>query len=199
MIVIVDYEAGNIGSVYKAFKRFVNHVEVTSDPDTVIKADKLVVPGVGSFGDCMRKLRALSLDGAIVEFVKTGRPILGICVGLQIFFEESEESEGARGLGVIKGKVVKFPKGLKVPHMGWNIVNFIKDIDLAKGLRNNEYFYFVHSYYAVCTEKDVIAGVTEYDVTFPSVIVKDNIYLVQFHPEKSYIPGLKVIENFCKI
>ncbi len=199
MIVIVDYKAGNIGSVYKAFKKFMDAVEVTSDPDRVIKADKLVVPGVGSFGDCMKKLSDLKLDSAIVEFVKTGRPILGICIGLQIFFEESEESEGTKGLGIIKGKVVKFPRGLKIPHMGWNSVNFIRDIGLTKGLKDGEYFYFVHSYYADCADRDAIGGVTHYGVTFPSVIVKDNIYLVQFHPEKSYIPGLKVIENFCKI
>ena len=199
MITILDYGASNIGSVFNAFKRFVDRILITSDPDLVARSDKLVVPGVGSFGDCVRKLRKNGLEEALLEFIKTGKPLLGICVGLHVFLEESEEAPRVKGLGVLKGRVLRFPRGLKVPHMGWNTVRIINRCDLLRDVKDEEFFYFVHSYYAKLEEEKFIVGVTNYGLDFPSVIKKDNIYPFQFHPEKSYIPGLKILENFCKI
>lgn len=198
MTVVVDYKRGNIGSVVKAVSYFDSNTIVSSDPDFIINADKLIVPGVGSFGDCIKNLEVTGLKDAIIEFLKSGKPLLGICVGLQIFFDYSEESPGIKGLGVFKGGVIRFPRGIKVPHMGWNNVNLVKDSLLFRGIRKGEFFYFVHSYYANC-DHSIVSGITEYGVCFPSVIEFENVYLLQFHPEKSYKPGYKVIENFVRL
>lgn len=209
MIAIVDYQMGNLRSVQKAFEHKGFEALVTADRSAIRDAQGLVLPGVGAFGDCYRELESRRLIDPMLEWIETGRPFLGICLGLQILLSDSEESSDAPGLNVIKGRVKRFPNGmLKVPHMGWNQVRFSaagtakdskRDCPLFEGIPEETYFYFVHSYYVEPEDSAVVAGVTDYGIPFASAIWRDNIYATQFHPEKSQDAGLKLIENFGKL
>ncbi|MBF0542605.1 MAG: imidazole glycerol phosphate synthase subunit HisH [Nitrospirae bacterium] len=200
MIVIVDYGMGNLRSVEKAFQKTGADVMVSNRPADVLNATSVVLPGVGAFRDCIGNLETLGLASAIKESISIGKPFLGICLGMQILFEESEEFGLHKGLGIFKGNVPKFiSTTLKIPHMGWNKVTLRKKIPLFDGIEDGQYFYFVHSYYVAPVDDEIIAGTTEYGGTFTSMIAKDNVYALQFHPEKSQKIGLKIIENFVKI
>ena len=195
MIAVIDYGVGNLFSVSKAVEASGAEVEVTGDADRIRAAEKLILPGVGAFGDCMRNLRAAELDGVIVEEIERGKPLMGICVGLQILFEGSEESPEEPGLGVFKGRVRRIrAEHLKIPHMGWN---FIRTSDgRFDGIGERPYFYFVHSYHAVPTDRSLIAATTDYGEELTAAVARDNIFAVQFHPEKSGDVGLQVLKNF---
>ena len=199
MIAVIDYGRGNLRSVQKAFEKLGFEAVVTSDPEQILKAQKVVLPGVGAFGDCMDNLKRYGLIEAVLEFISTGKPFLGICLGLQLLFTESEEFGPVKGLDVIKGRVVRFPKGLKVPHMGWNTVKIVNFNPLLNGVKDGDYFYFVHSYYVVPENEDVVSTVTDYGVDFVSMINKGNVFATQFHPEKSQKLGLKVLYNFATL
>jgi glutamine amidotransferase len=203
MIAIVDYGMGNLRSVEKGFLKVGVEAVVTSNPDDVMKADGVVLPGVGAFRDCMRELTNLSLIDAIVDSIKKGKPYLGICLGLQVLFSESEEFGRCRGLDILRGKVVRFEfsssRFLKVPHMGWNQIRIRKNNPLLRDIEDNAYFYFVHSYYVVPDDESIISTTTDYGIEFTSMIWKDNICAVQFHPEKSQKVGLQMLRNFGDI
>lgn len=200
MIAIIDYGMGNIRSVEKGFQKAGADVKVTQDPRDINNADGVVLPGVGAFRDCMKGLEDLNLSNAVIETIKKGKPFLGICVGLQILFSESEEFGTSRGLDIFKGRVVRFQSGdLKIPQMGWNQLNIINSNPLFNGIPDKSYFYFVHSYYVVPEDKGIISTTTDYGIEFTSSVCRDNVYAVQFHPEKSQALGLKVLENFSKI
>ena len=200
MISIVDYGSGNLRSVEKAFQSRGFDAKITRDPGEISAASACVLPGVGSFGRAAENLDKFGLTQALKGFIASGRPFMGICLGLQLLFPASEESPGASGLGFIKGKVLKFDApGMKIPHMGWNSVRIVKDNPVFNGIEDDSYFYFVHSFYGLPEDGTLSAGLTEYGVNFPSVIIKDNIYLFQFHPEKSRGKGLKIIENFARL
>ena len=204
MIAIIDYGVGNLFSVEKAFAALGTEVKITNNPAEIKAAEKLVLPGVGAFGDCMKNLEESGLIPLLKEEVAAGKPLLGICVGLQILFEGSEESPEARGLGLIPGKVKRIQaEGLKVPHMGWNRLHITEPrqgADLFAGLeQDKEYVYFVHSYFAVPEDKSVVTATTDYGETLTAAVQKDNIFAAQFHPEKSGDVGLHIIDNFCKI
>jgi len=192
---IVDYNMGNLASVKNAFNKIKADAEVVSDADKLKNYDKLIFPGVGAFGDAMEHLKKSNLDEAMKEFIKTGKNVLGVCLGMQLLFEKSEEFGNHKGLGIIKGEVVKFKTDKKIPHMGWNKL-FHKNSPLFEGL-NNPYLYFVHSYHIACDEKYVI-GKTIYGYEFVSAVNKDNVYGFQPHPEKSHDEGLKILKNFVK-
>ena len=199
MIAIVDYDMGNLRSVQKAFEKVGASAKITRDPEVIAAAAGLVLPGVGAFGVCMEKLTGYRLTGPIKDFIASGRPFLGICLGLQLLFEESMEFGSKKGLGILKGRVLRFPStDLKVPHMGWNSVRFQKDSRLMKGLNDNAYFYFVHSFY-VKPEEEVALCTTDYGLEFCSAVERGNIFATQFHPEKSQNDGLKILENFTRI
>ncbi len=201
MIVIVDYGMGNLRSVEKALASLGAAARISNDPVVIGQADKLILPGVGAFGDGMKNIRTYGIEDAIVRFAASGKPLLGICLGMQMLFEDGEENPGVRGLGIIKGSVRKFdpaalgPGGLKIPHMGWNQVIWSKKSFLFDGIGDRSNFYFVHSYYPEPGE-DVTAGVTGYGIDFASVIQKGNIAATQFHPEKSQKNGLRLLLNF---
>jgi glutamine amidotransferase len=200
MITILDYGMGNLRSVEKAFQKIGAKVKVSNSPKDVKDASSIVLPGVGAFKDCMENLERLGLTTPIIESIKQGKPYLGICLGMHILFEESSEFGIHKGLGIFKGNVPKFQSGnLKIPHMGWNKVNLLNNTPLFEGIEDGQYFYFVHSYYVAPKDEQIIAGTTQYGGTFTSMIHKDNIYAVQFHPEKSQKIGLKILENFVKI
>jgi len=198
---IVDYNMGNLASVNNAFVKIGVDAEIVSDADKLKNYDKLVFPGVGAFGDATRHLKETNLDEAMKEFVKSGKYVIGVCLGMQLLFESSEEFGSHKGLGLIEGEVVKFDKNKvgahKIPHMGWNKMFFTKCSALFKGL-NNPYLYFVHSFHVVCDEKYVI-GKTVYGYEFVSAVNKDNVFGFQPHPEKSHNAGLKILENFVKL
>ena len=198
MIAIIDYGVGNLFSVEKAFAAIGEEVKITGEAEDLKAADKLVLPGVGAFGDCMNNLEATGLIPIILEQIANKKPLLGICVGLQILFEGSEESPNAKGLGVFKGMVkrINAPQ-LKIPHMGWNAV--LTNSRLFKGLKAQSYFYFVHSYHAVPKNRDLIIATTEYGETLTAAVESDNIYATQFHPEKSGDVGLQVLKNFISV
>ena len=196
MIAVIDYGMGNLRSVQKGFERVGFDAVVTSDIKIIESASKIVLPGVGAFTDCMNNLEDRGLVEPVIRGIEKGKPFLGICLGLQLLFEESEEFGNRKGLGVIKGKVKRFPKGdLKVPHMGWNSIKKVKDTPLLADLADDSYLYFVHSYY-VLPDEDVAATTTDYGMEFTSSIVKDNIFACQFHPEKSQADGLKILKAF---
>ncbi len=199
MIAVIDYGVGNLFSVEKALIAAGGEVVVTSDAETIKSADKLVLPGVGAFGDCMKNLENTGLTNIIKEEIQNKKPLLGICVGLQLLFEKSEESPGVKGLGIFKGSVKKIDaKGAKLPHIGWNSLNItgVKgDIDLFNGLKENSYVYFVHSYHAN-TSENIITATTDYGEKVTAAIAKGNVAATQFHPEKSGDVGLKILENF---
>ncbi len=196
MIVIVDYGMGNLRSVEKGFKKVGVEAKVTSSPRDVDDASAVVLPGVGAFRDCIRNLTDLSLTEAIAKSIRKGKPYLGICLGLQVLFSESEEFGRCKGLDILRGKVVRFQISEKVPHMGWNNVKLIKRPPRLSSVPDDSFFYFVHSYYVVPDDRDVIAATTDYGVTFTSMIWKDNVFATQFHPEKSQSLGLKVLSGF---
>lgn len=201
MIAIVDYGMGNLRSVYKAFENQGFKALVTSDTDVIRGAQGLVLPGVGAFGACIRNLEKHGLKDAILAFIDSGRPFLGICLGLQVLFEKSEESPGYRGLGVISGRVVRFPDfdDLKVPHMGWNQLSFDTKPSVMKDIPDRSWFYFVHSYYVCPEQNDINTVTTEYGFPFTAAVEKGNIFASQFHPEKSSNAGLGILRNFGEI
>ncbi|XRO75645.1 imidazole glycerol phosphate synthase subunit HisH [Methanocaldococcus sp. 28A] len=195
MIGIIDYNAGNLRSIQKAVELYDKAI-ITNNSEELLACDKVILPGVGNFGSAMENLS--KLKETIYKIIDDKVPFLGICLGMQVLFEESEEKKGIEGLGIIKGNVTKFKNVEKLPHMGWNNVKIVKDCLLFEGIKDNSYFYFVHSYH-VNPSEDCIIGETEYNIWFPSVINKDNIYATQFHPEKSGKIGLKIIENFVEL
>ncbi|MGH7274883.1 MAG: imidazole glycerol phosphate synthase subunit HisH [Nitrospiria bacterium] len=200
MIAIIDYGMGNLRSVQKAFESMGYQAVVTRDRQRIADADHLVLPGVGAFPDCMRNLEQFDLVGPLLDGIDQGKPFLGICLGLQLLFTESEEFGPHKGLDLIKGRVVRFPeKGLKIPHMGWNQLRWQKPHPLLEGLSQEVYVYFVHSYYVVPEDTGVIATRTDYGIEFASSVAHDNIFACQFHPEKSQEVGLKILKNFGKL
>ncbi|MCL5022305.1 MAG: imidazole glycerol phosphate synthase subunit HisH [Nitrospirae bacterium] len=197
MIAIVDYGMGNLRSVEKGFLKVGVEARIVSDKKSVEDARGVVLPGVGAFRDCIRNLTDADLTGAIVGAIEKGKPYLGICLGLQVLFSESEEFGVCRGLDVFRGRVVRFPESaLKVPHMGWNTVKIARRPPLFDGISDESYFYFVHSFYVAPEEREIIAGTTEYGPEFTSMVWKDNIFATQFHPEKSQELGLRVLKGF---
>lgn len=203
MIGIVDYNMGNLASVINAFAKVGVEATLESDPNKLSQYDKLILPGVGAFGDAMEHLKENGMDEAVITYAASGKPLLGICLGMQLLFESSEEFGTHKGLGLIPGKVIafnesKFDHTLKVPHMGWNELFVEKETPLFKGLKKDFYLYFVHSYHAVCDDTYAI-GKTHYGYAFVSAVQNDNIYGIQPHPEKSHTNGLKIIENFAKL
>lgn len=196
MIAIVDYGMGNLFSIYNA----VNHIEgrpvIVREPEDLLGADGVIVPGVGAFGKCMERLSRF--EPALSDVLNNGTPILGICIGLQVLFDRSQESQGAKGLGWIKGDVVKLPDGVTIPQMGWNSLSIKRRIDLLSGIEDGDMFYFVHSYYGQPQDKSVIVATTEYGVDVTAMISKDNLAATQFHPEKSGPKGLRILENFVR-
>jgi len=196
MIAIVDYGMGNLRSVEKGFHKVGVEARVVRDPKAVDDAKAVVLPGVGAFKDCMRNLEETSLIDAIVRSIRKGKPYLGLCLGLQVLFSESEEFGVYRGLDILPGKVVRFRINLKVPHMGWNTVKVLRRPPIFSGIDDESYFYFVHSYYVSPDNADIIAGTTEYGLTFASMVWKDNVVATQFHPEKSQEKGLRILKNF---
>jgi len=200
MIAIIDYGMGNLRSVQKGFERMGREAVVTREPHTILDASKVVLPGVGAFPDCMRNLEEYGLIDAVQKSIASGKPFLGICLGLQLLFTESEEFGLSKGLDIIKGKVVRF-KGpafadLKVPHMGWNSVSIKRRPPALADVPDNSHFYFVHSFHVVPEDKNVIATTTDYGTEFVSSIWKDNIFATQFHPEKSQALGLSILKRF---
>jgi glutamine amidotransferase len=200
MIAIIDYGMGNLRSVQKAFESMGHRAIVTRDHGAIANASHLVLPGVGAFPDCMRNLQQFDLVGPLLDGIHQGKPFLGICLGLQLLFTESEEFGLHKGLDLIKGRVVRFSsKGLKVPHMGWNQLRRKKTHPLLEGLPQEAYVYFVHSYYVVPDDPGVIATSTDYGVEFTSSIARDNIFASQFHPEKSQKIGLMMLDHFARL
>jgi glutamine amidotransferase len=202
MIAIIDYGMGNIHSVNKALEIYGAKTVVTNKPEDIRSCEKAVLPGVGAFDDAMQELKKQGLLPVINAHIKNKKPFLGICLGMQLLFQESEEAKSGRGLGILKGAVKRFPqaKNLKVPHMGWNqLKKTIADCPLLAGVEDGAYVYFCHSYYSQPQAKEVTAATTDYAGGFTSVVWKDNVYGVQFHPEKSQSIGLKMIENFVEL
>jgi len=197
MIAVIDYGMGNLRSVSKALESLGAKVIVTSDAKEIAKADGIVLPGVGAFQQAMNNLTKANILPTLLKSIEEGKPFLGICLGLQLLFTESEEHGLNKGLGILKGRVKSFGSDLKVPHMGWNQVK-VKKSGLFKDIPDSSYFYFVHTYYVEPEDKGIVAGTTEYGVEFTSAVNKENIWGVQFHPEKSSALGLKFLENFCK-
>ncbi len=205
LIAIVDYEAGNLTSVERAVRHLGYDAVVTQNPDTILDAERVIFPGVGAAGSAMADLKRLGLD-RILKLVKdSGKPLLGICLGTQIIFEHSEEDGGTPCLGLLAGEARRFPSDLKdngwtlkVPHMGWNRVRFVSAHPVFKGLKPENEFYFVHSYYPSPADMLTAVGWTEYGITFASAVARDNLVAVQFHPEKSGRPGLNILRNFCQ-
>jgi len=196
-IAILDYGSGNLHSVSRAIAKVGGDVDVTSDPSRVASADALVIPGVGHFGQCVRALADRGLDRAASGFAATGRPVVGVCVGLQILFDASDE-DAAAGMGVLEGTVRRLPHGLKVPHMGWNTVRWSREHPFTAGIDDGSYFYFVHSF-APDVDAATTIGVTEYGRPFASIVARDNVFATQFHPEKSGDAGLQLYENVVKV
>lgn len=203
-IVIVDYGMGNLGSVANALRHLGSAAEVSSSPARIDAAPALIVPGVGAFGDCMTRLRAQGLDAPIRRAVEADRPIFGICLGLQVLFEGSEESPGVPGLAVLPGQVVRFPSEeqggpRKIPHMGWNAIEQLAAHPLLAGIESGAYVYFVHSYYVVPQQQEVVAAMTAYGTRFVSAVARRNLFACQFHPEKSQSVGLRMLRNFAAL
>lgn len=201
MIAIIDYDAGNIRSVEKAMAKLGQEVWITRDRERIMNADKVILPGVGSFGDAMAHLREYNLVEVIKDVVAEKKPFLGICLGLQLLYESSEETPGVEGLGILKGKILKIPeqKDLKIPHMGWNSLHLQNDGRLFRGIEQNPYVYFVHSYYLKAEEEKTVKATTEYSVNIHASVEKDNVFACQFHPEKSGDLGLQILKNFAEL
>lgn len=200
MIAIIDYGMGNLRSVEKGFERMGHEAVVTREAKTILSASKVVLPGVGAFPDCMRNLREYGLIDVVHESIDSGKPFLGICLGLQLLFTESEEFGISKGLDIIKGRVIRFKgpefRDLKIPHMGWNSVSVKRRAPALQDVPDNSYVYFVHSFHVVPEDKNVIATTTSYGIDFVSSIWKDNIFATQFHPEKSQALGLSILKRF---
>lgn len=198
MIAIIDYGAGNLRSVQKACEYNGASAIITSDKNKIESASRVILPGVGAFGDCMESIKNYNLYDCIHKVCENGTPFLGICLGLQLLFEKSEESPKADGLAIFKGKNIKIPKkdGLKIPHMGWNSLNFEKEAPLFKGVENGSFVYFVHSFYMCPEDKSIISATCNYSENLPVALSYNNINAVQFHPEKSGSTGLKMLKNF---
>ena len=201
MIAMIDYDAGNIKSVEKALQLIGQEVVLTRDPETLKKADKVILPGVGAFGDAMEKLHAYGLVDVIREICASGKPFLGICLGLQLLFERSEESPGVEGLGILKGEIVRIPdkEGLKIPHMGWNSLHLQNHGRLFRGISEQAYVYFVHSYYLKAEDEEIVKATTEYSTRIHASVEKGNVFACQFHPEKSSDVGLGMLRNFTEL
>ena len=201
MIAIIDYDAGNIKSVEKALQLLNQEVVITRDRDAILKADKVILPGVGSFGDAMGKLRQYGLVEVIEEVVRRGTPFLGICLGLQLLFERSDEAPQIEGLGILKGEILRIPDGdgLKIPHMGWNSLTIRPGTRLFSGLGEEPYVYFVHSYYLEAADPEIVAARTDYGVEIHAAVEKDNVFACQFHPEKSSDTGLQILKNLISL
>lgn len=201
MIAILDYDAGNIKSVEKAMQLLGQEVTVTRDRREVLNADKVILPGVGAFGDAMGKIRQYGLYEVIHEVAGQGTPFLGICLGLQLLFERSEESPGVEGLGILKGEILRIPEtpGLKIPHMGWNSLDFRNNGRLFENLPEESYVYFVHSYYLRAADEKIVTAVTEYGTQIHASVEQGNVFACQFHPEKSGDAGIQILKNFVAI
>jgi glutamine amidotransferase len=209
MIAVIDYEIGNLRSVVRGLERAGAQARLVSSPDELIRADKVVLPGVAAFGDAIESLRSLKLVEPLRDAVRSGTPYLGFCLGLQLLFEVSEEMGEHRGLGLLGGRVERFDftgqfggsesPGLSIPHMGWNRIRWGRDCPMLSGLTNGTHVYFAHSYHVVPDEEDVVATRTEYGVEFVSAVWKDNIFATQFHPEKSQNVGLRLLQNFVSV
>lgn len=202
MIAIIDYGAGNIQSVYKALNFIGADCKVTSDKDEILNADGAILPGVGSFGDAMDTMTKRGIKDTIIEYTKSGKPFLGICLGLQLLFPESEETPGVKGLDIFKGTITKIPnqnRTLKIPHMGWNNISIKQKNGIFKDIEGEPYVYFVHSFYLKAQDKDIVAATTQYGVEIDAAVQKGNIIATQFHPEKSGEVGLKMLKNFVEM
>lgn len=202
MIAIIDYGAGNIQSVYKALKFIGAECMVTCDREEILKADGAILPGVGSFGDAMDTMNKKGIKDTIIEYTKSGKPFLGICLGLQLLFPESEETPNVQGLNIFKGSITKIPnqnRTLKIPHMGWNSLCIKQKDGIFKDIDDESYVYFVHSFYLNAEDKNIVAATTKYGVEIDAAVQKDNIIATQFHPEKSGEVGLKMLKNFVEM
>lgn len=201
MIAILDYDAGNIRSVEKALQHLGEETIVTHDFREIQKADKVILPGVGAFGDAMEHLKHYELDRAIKEVVAMDKPFLGICLGLQLLFESSDETPGVEGLGILKGNILRIPEeeGLKIPHIGWNSLEFPREGRLFQDLPADPYVYFVHSYYLQAQEPQIVTATCEYGVQIHASVEKNQVFACQFHPEKSGEVGLKILKNFATL
>lgn len=201
MIALIDYDAGNIKSVEKALHKLGEETVLTRDRDCLLRADKVILPGVGSFGDAMQNLERFGLIPVIHEIVERRTPFLGICLGLQLLFERSEEAPGVPGLGILKGEILRIPRaeGLKIPHMGWNSLELSGNGRLFRGLNEDPYVYFVHSYYLQAAEREIVTAVTHYGVEIHASVEKDQVFACQFHPEKSSETGLAILKNFAAV
>ncbi|MFQ7491262.1 MAG: imidazole glycerol phosphate synthase subunit HisH [Lachnospiraceae bacterium] len=201
MVAIIDYDAGNIKSVEKALLYLGEEAVITRDRDAILRADRVILPGVGAFGDAMDKLRTYGLDKVIQEVVGQNTPFLGICLGLQLLFESSEESEGVEGLGILKGKVVRLPEesDLKIPHIGWNSLKYPNPGRLFTGIAEDSYVYFVHSYYLQAKDPSIVTATTEYGTLIHASVEQGNVFACQFHPEKSSEVGMQILKNFLTI
>ncbi|MBU3875184.1 imidazole glycerol phosphate synthase subunit HisH [Faecalicatena sp. AGMB00832] len=201
MIAIIDYDAGNIKSVEKALLSLGQDVVITGDREEILKADKVILPGVGAFGDAMANLKRTGLNQVIREVAAKGTPFLGICLGLQLLFERSEEAPGVEGLGVLKGEILRIPEkeGLKIPHMGWNSLHLEHGGRLFEGIPEQSYVYFVHSYYLKAKDESIVKASTEYSTHIHASVESGNVFACQFHPEKSSDVGLKILKNFVEL
>ncbi len=201
MIAIIDYDAGNLRSVEKALVSLGQTPVITRDRETILKADHVILPGVGAFGDAMARLHQYDLADVIRKAVEKGTPFLGICLGLQLLFESSEESPGVKGLGILPGKILRIPDcpGLKIPHMGWNSLSVRPGARLFQGIEDGAYVYFVHSYYLKAEDEAIVAASAHYSICIHASVEKDNVFACQFHPEKSSQVGLKILANFIAL
>ncbi len=201
MVAIIDYDAGNIRSVEKAVRYLGKEAVVTSDPEKILAADRVILPGVGAFGDAMKRLHAMGLVEVIRQVAERGTPFLGICLGLQLLFEKSEESPGVAGLGLLRGEILRLPElpGLKVPHIGWNSLKYPNPGRLFRGIPEDSYVYFVHSYYLKAQDEGIVTATTEYGTLVHASVESGNLFACQFHPEKSSETGLTILENFLSI
>lgn len=201
MVAIIDYDAGNIKSVEKAVEYLKRDVVITRDRETILNADHVILPGVGAFGDAMGKLRNYGLESVIKEVVDKNIPFLGICLGLQLLFEKSEESPGVEGLGILKGEIKRIPDapGTKIPQIGWNSLELHNNGRLFKDITENTYVYFVHSYYLAAEDESIVTATTEYNTHIHASVEHNNVFACQFHPEKSSEYGLKMLENFLEL
>ncbi len=201
MVAIIDYDAGNIKSVEKALLHLGEEVIITRDREQILNSDKVILPGVGAFGDAMEKLRSYGLDKVIYEVVERKIPFLGICLGLQLLFEKSDETPGVKGLGILPGEILRIPdkEGIKIPHMGWNSVKIKENARIFKDVSQDSYVYFVHSYYLKAGREEDVAATTEYSTLIHAAVEHDNVFACQFHPEKSSEIGLKILKNFVEL
>lgn len=198
---IIDYDAGNLRSVEKALAALGEETAISRDKEILLQADRVILPGVGAFGDAMRRLHQYGLVEVIRQIVEKGTPFLGICLGLQLLFERSEESEGVKGLGLLPGEILRLPEdqGLKIPHMGWNSLKITPGTKLFEGIGEGAYVYFVHSYYLKAADEKIVAASTEYAAHIHAAVERGNVFACQFHPEKSSAVGLQILQNFIRM